>query len=132
VGWIDTGFPYSQGDVDEQFVAKLVELLVDPWQPAVAMGRHQCPFCRFSGGPVTFQFRDKSVSLGGNNLLVPASGVIYVAPSLILHYIDSHGYMPPEQFRRAVMECPPMRSMLYLKALLTNGGEDLAKTQDRQ
>jgi hypothetical protein len=132
VGWLDTDFPYPQGEVGEQFVAKLVELLTDPWQPAVAMGRHQCPFCRFSGGPITFQFRNTSVSMGVNNLFVPASEVVYVAPSLILHYIDSHGYMPPEQFRRAVMECPPMRSMPYLKALLTSGGRELVKTQDRQ
>ena len=125
VGWLDVECPYPNGDVEEQFVAKLVELLVDPWQPAVAMGRHECPFCRFSGGPATFQYKDTTVCIGASNLFVPATGVIYAAPSLILHYIDSHGYAPPKHFQKAVMECPPMKSMRYLKAILANGGRTL-------
>lgn len=118
VGWLDAKYPYSKGDVDEQFVARLVDLLVDPWQPAVAMGRHKCQFCRFSGGPSAFESRNTTVSMGVSNVFVPASGFIYVAPSLILHYMDSHGYAPPAQFQRAVMDCPPMKSTPYLKAIL--------------
>ncbi len=53
--------------------------------------------------------------------------ILYVAPSLILHYIDAHGYAPPDQFQRAVMECPPMKSMPYLRALLANGGRGIVK-----
>lgn len=127
IGWLDAESPYPKGDVDEQFMAKLVELLVDPWQPAVAMGRHECPFCRFSGGPATFQFGNTTARMGVSNLFVPATGVIYVAPSLILHYIDSHGYAPPEEFRRGVMECPTMKSIQYLKAILANGGRGMVK-----
>lgn len=127
VGWLDAEFPYPKGDVDSEFVARLVELLADPWQPAVAMGRHECPFCRFSGGPATFQFKNTTVNMGVSNVFVPASGAIYVAPSLILHYIDSHGYVPPERFQQAVMECPPMKSMPYLKAILANGGRSIVQ-----
>ncbi len=127
VGWLDRECPYPQGEVDDSFVAMLVELLVDPWQPAVAMGRHKCQFCRFSGGPAAFQLDATTVTIGVANLFVPASGFIYVAPSLILHYIDAHGYAPPEQFQQAVMRCPPMKSMEYLKALLANGGRAIVK-----
>jgi hypothetical protein len=31
--------------------------------------------------------------------------------------MDSHGYVPPEEFIEAVLDCPPMRSTEYLQAL---------------
>ena len=127
VGWLDQEFPYPKGDVDEKFVAKLVELLVNVWQPCVFMGLHDCQFCRFSGGPSTFEFKNTTVLMKGSNLFVPALGFIYVAPSLILHYIDSHGYTPPEAFQQAVMECPPMKSIQYFKAFLANGGRGIVQ-----
>lgn len=127
VGWLDAEFPYPKGNVDAQFMAKLVELFVNVWQPGLFMGRHECQFCRFTGGPTAFEFKNNTVCIGASNLFVPASGFIYVAPSLILHYIDSHGYAPPEAFQRAVMECPPMKSMPFFKAILANGGRGIVK-----
>lgn len=32
------------------------------------------------------------------------SGVVYSAPSLVLHYLERHRYRPPEEFVRAVEE----------------------------
>lgn len=54
-------------------------------------------------------------------MFIPGDGILYVAPSLILHYLDAHGYQAPVEFQSAVMNCPPMRSMNYLKAILKNG-----------
>lgn len=62
-----------------------------------------------------------AVAIGGANLFVPGDGVIYAAPSTIIHYIDAHRYLPPAAFVAAVHACPPMRSPAYLKALLDNG-----------
>jgi hypothetical protein len=44
--------------------------------------------------------------------------VAFVCPELVTHYMNAHGYRPPEEFCRAMLACPPMRSMPYLKALL--------------
>jgi hypothetical protein len=33
--------------------------------------------------------------------------------------MNAHSYRPPEEFCAAVLACPPMRSMKYLKAMLT-------------
>jgi hypothetical protein len=52
-------------------------------------------------------------------LFVPFGKTIFVSPNNIAHYIDAHGYCPPKEFQRAVMECPEMRSIAYMKALLT-------------
>ena len=76
-------------------------------------------------GTSEFRLREASVTLGAANLFVPADRFLYVAPSLILHYVDSHAYAPPKEFQDAVLECPEMRSMAYLKAVLANGPRGL-------
>ena len=41
--------------------------------------------------------------------------------------MDAHGYSPPAEFQQAVMDCPPMRSMDYLKAILKNGPKGICR-----
>jgi hypothetical protein len=86
----------------------LVELLRNPWQPAICLGFHHCDLCLYEGPP------------GKRNLFVPTEGMVFVCPELIAHYMNAHGYRPPEEFCAAVLACPAMRSMPYLKALLAN------------
>ncbi|MEX2560104.1 MAG: hypothetical protein WD403_09320 [Pirellulales bacterium] len=124
------GQPYARGAVGRVFVERLVELLADPWQPSIAVGTHHCGFCRLTGGPVLFrlegQLAGAEIVMGTSNLFVPAEGFLYVAPSLILHYMDAHDYSPPVDFQRAVMACPAMRSMEYLKAVIKNRPQGFA------
>jgi hypothetical protein len=61
------------------------------------------------------------VHFGANNLYVPGEGCVYVAPSMIVHYIDVHRYEPPAAFWEAVMKCPEMSSETYRQALIVNG-----------
>lgn len=130
VGWLEPGAEYQHGEVGADFVRKLTDLLVNPWQPVAAAGRHSCGFCRMTGGPSVFRLHglpmSPDVPMGVSNLWLPGDGVCYVAPSLILHYMDSHDYSPPTEFKLAVMACPPMRSIAYLKALLKNGPPGIA------
>lgn len=121
VGWLDVGMPYATGEVTAAFFESLLTLLVDPWQPAVTAGMQACPFCRFSGGPSTVRYGGIAAQVGAANLFVPYLDCVFVAPSLIAHYIDAHGYSPPADFQRAIAECPPMRSMEYLKRLRAQG-----------
>ena len=117
VGWLESDHEYSRGPVTEELVARLTQLLVNPWQPWVTMGWHNCEFCRFSRGSRQFTFENTTIDMGISNLFVPAADTIFVAPSLIVHYIDAHEYSPPQQFQNAVLACPEMRSMKYLKAI---------------
>jgi len=117
VGWLDPDFEFTRGDVDPDVVAALCSFCVNPWEPAALMGCHDCGYCRFTTGMRTFTY-NHTVMLGSSNLFIPADGFLFVAPSLILHYIDAHGYAPPREFCEAVVKCPPMRSMDYLKAIL--------------
>lgn len=120
VGWLDPHFEHALGDVDPDVVANLCELLVSPWEPCISPGWHDCQYCRFTTGPRQFEYNRTAITLGMSNVFVPGENCVYVAPSLILHYIDAHGYSPPEPFCQAVMECPTMRSMDYLKLLRQN------------
>lgn len=61
------------------------------------------------------------VWFGPSNLFVPADGFIYVAPSMIVHYIDEHRYDPPSAFWEAVLKCPEMHTAAYRKAMIANG-----------
>lgn len=89
---------------------RLEYLLGDPWDPFGPhyRGQHTCELC---GG--------KWSKL---NLFVPGTCAVYVAPELILHYIDAHEYAPPEEFCAALLACPEMNSSDYLSALARVGG----------
>ena len=132
VGWLERGRAYQKGAVEEEVVAALVKLLVDPWQPAVAGGWHACSFCRFSGGPGMLVYKGTKIRMGSANLYVPGDQCVYVTPSLIAHYMDAHEYAPPQPFCQALLACPPMRSMAYFRALLaSNEGRFLVRLSRR-
>jgi hypothetical protein len=61
------------------------------------------------------------VHFGAHNLYIPDEGCVYVAPSMIAHYVDVHNYEPPAAFWAAVMNCPEMDSETYRQALIVNG-----------
>jgi len=116
VGWLARGKPHTTGPVDRRVYAALIEMQMNPWQPFVAMGSHACELCQFDG------------QNGRVNLFIPADdGVIYVCPELIVHYVNAHSYRPPEPFCQAVLTCPPMRSMQYLRAIKERGGGKLLR-----
>lgn len=114
VGWLERGIEYPTGPVTGDVYFKLLELRKAPWQPQVAMGTHECTLCQYAGE-----------AHGASNLFIPGDGIIYVCPELITHYMNAHHYAPPAEFCCAVMICPAMRSMDYLKMLLANGGRPM-------
>lgn len=125
-GWLATDCDYTKGDVSPEFFRALCRLLVNPWSPPIASrGVHRCELCRFSGGASKYSFEGYSFSaIGSSELFVPFDNRVYVAPVSIAHYIDCHGYCPPPEFQQAVLECPEMRSVRYLKLILDGGVRD--------
>ena len=115
VGWLARGEDYPMGTPEPQVYERLCELLADPWQPFATMGWHDCDLCRF-----------EPEARGFKNLFVPGNESLYVCPELIRHYINTHGYCPPEEFCAAVLKCPDTRTMEYKRLFLANGGRGLA------
>ena len=122
VGWLGEGHPFPQDEVRPEFFQRLCLLLVDPWDPHEFRGFHDCEFCPPDDGPALhlhlpqISVGDELVTMGVSNLFVPAQRCVYVAPSLIAHYVRDHGYAPPPDFVDAVLRCPEPHSEEYLKA----------------
>jgi len=151
VGWLGEGHPYSQGEVSAPFFERLCALLLDPWQPAMFLGPHRCDLCPWEVTPgpdpgSTFSplerrrrvlgvrkaheaisFGEQSVEMGTNNLWVPGEGCVYVAPSLIAHYIRAHRYAPPPEFVGAILRCSDIHTEEYRKAVRDLTPEDFGE-----
>jgi hypothetical protein len=41
---------------------------------------------------------------GSGEIRVPGDRKVYAAPILIHHYVEAHGYKPPEEFIEAVIQ----------------------------
>ena len=116
VGWLDREMPFTTGPSDSVVFRRLQELLRDPFEPFVAGGAHRCNLCQL----------DPEQS-GGANLLVPAEELLFVAPALILHYVNAHHYQLPISFAEAVLKCPDTRSTEYKRQFLQAGGREIMR-----
>lgn len=105
VGWLSRDHVFATGGVPPEFLEVLREHLRDPWQPVFSMGVHRCEFCPPS--------KDRRFTGGSRNVWIPAESVVYVAPELVLHYIEAHAYRPPDEFITAVLDCPQQGSAAY-------------------
>jgi hypothetical protein len=110
VGWLSSDHPFTTGDVPREFLNALKEHLRDPWQPSAYAGRHDCEFCPPN--------RKGCFDDGVRNLWIPGDGVLYIAPEMIVHYIETHGYCPPEEFMEAVLNCPEQQSPAFLDRII--------------
>ncbi len=101
VGWLSRDVDYRTGRVAEDIVARLRSLAAT--QPANQMrGYHNCEICNCD--EPQFETPKGLYVLGAAEIWVPdpVLPTIYAAPNLIIHYIDAHGYQPPEVFVHAV------------------------------
>jgi len=135
VGWLGEGHPFRQGEVSGAFFDRLCTLLLSPWQRFGFLGFHGCDLCPddlprgLDGAEIrevlrrrfreqnTMQVGANELLMGCKNLWVPGTGCVYVAPSLIAHYVRAHRYAPPEEFIDAVLRCPDTHSPEYRAAL---------------
>jgi hypothetical protein len=116
VGWLSSKHAFPTGRVEHAVFLRLEELLADPWQPCAFAGVHECELCLYH-----------CEAHGVNNVFIPGDGILFVAPELILHYMNAHGYRPPEEFCCAITKCPDMATPEYRRALLRCGGNKLLK-----
>lgn len=138
VGWLDHIHPISTGDVPPEVMARLLDFLREPWDLGNFWGSHLCEICRPEGIKLGRNPSREEVAeelnrearqfsevpgLGIDNLFIPVPGSpdVYVAPSLIVHYIRYHQYCPPIQFQEALMKCPEMNSPAYLGHMRSRG-----------
>jgi hypothetical protein len=83
IGWLEKGYYFQTGNTPWRFLRKLRWLSRDIKNPM--WGFHKCEFCGWAKG-------------NGEIHVVGADGITYVAPQLVVHYIATHKYRPPQQF----------------------------------
>jgi hypothetical protein len=121
VGWLEVGHAYATGTAPDTFVSRLAELAVTAWQPFLFPGLHLCDMCEQPDASTVYKRHGRTIALGSTNIFVPHAARVFVSPTMILHYIDAHRYVPPQVFIDAVAACPPMGSADYLDALRSGG-----------
>jgi hypothetical protein len=98
IGWLHPDHTYTKGEVPAQFLARLKEFAARSGDSARALyfgafgGFHTCEFC--------------GQAHGIGNLGVPSGDLLFVAPEMVVHYIEQHGYKPPAEFVAAVFQSP--------------------------
>jgi hypothetical protein len=90
IGWLDQSCPFPTGDTSGRFRSVLRQLAKNIKNPM--WGSHECEFCSGKGAQ------------GNGEIHVAApDGNIYVAPALVVHYVECHNYLPPQEFIDAVL-----------------------------
>jgi hypothetical protein len=108
IGWLEGHKPYPTGPAHPDFLACLRAHLTDAgrWLPCVSAGVHFCDLggCERPGG--------------SHYVIIPSTNCVYVAPDLVVHYIEQHAYAPPAEFVVAALACPEQSSEAYVALVL--------------
>lgn len=62
----------------------------------------RCPVC-YTGTPVV-DCQGSSVKINAFEIWIPSATCVYASPGLILHYVEDHGYIPPQEFLNAIID----------------------------
>jgi hypothetical protein len=107
VGWLEKGHDFTRGAVPSGFLERLLERCR---HPAIRhRGAHLCEFCpsleHAQAACVRELANGERVFVGSGFIRVhPKQGLAFVAPTLVFHYVQDHGYLPPQTFIEAVMQ----------------------------
>jgi hypothetical protein len=74
-------------------------------------GLHDCSLCLHEGS------QTPHIAGSHRNIFVPGESVVYIAPAGIVHYINTHSYLPPAEFIEAVSRCPDPSTDIYYDML---------------
>jgi hypothetical protein len=105
VGWIDSAHPFPTGQTGTEVSSKLSRIIGMRFEEFdvhvnVVRGVHPCNFC---GRDIRIvDPKGNSTFLGMSELWLPFGSYWIAAPSLIVHYMEEHGYQPPQEFLEAV------------------------------
>jgi hypothetical protein len=107
VGWLERGQWLPRGECDP----RVRQNLLDCYALLTAnrmRGTHVCSFCDDDEKDIFVVGVDgKAVMLGAAELWLPdGNGGAFVAPDLIIHYLETHSYLPPDEFIVAALRLP--------------------------
>lgn len=98
IGWLHPDQPYTKGVVAPEFLSRLREFANRSGESTEALnfgasgGFHTCEFC--------------GNALGIGNFGVLSDDLLFVAPEMVVHYVEKHEYCPPPESVAAVLQSP--------------------------
>ena len=107
VGWLEK-MGFSTGRVPDECIDALVDACSGQILSDGSRGVHACALC--GRGMPRVRWRGKTVRLKSHgHYLVLLGQTVYMAPELLLHYIRTHHYRPPQEFIEATIRGRFMR-----------------------
>ena len=100
VGWLEKDFPFEKGEVPAGFLDKLK--LIAEHTVFHTRGFQLCGFCKEQ----IVEGKIKCATSSNEIRVIGPDGSVYASPYMVVHYIEDHGYLPPQQFIDAVMNGP--------------------------
>jgi len=103
VGWLGDNTEFERAEADVPFLNAL-RSLYPSHQVNKMRGYHQCQLCHTIKNKGVIE-ASIDVDLGSAELWIPSSdkSLIFAAPDLIIHYIETHQYSPPASYKQAVI-----------------------------
>ena len=92
VGYLNIDEEYQKGPVSQNFINKL-RIVWDSGGCAMSLGHHDCEFCINEGN-----YETKATCNSEKTIIDNENHIQYKFPEMIFHYIEKHGYQPPEEF----------------------------------
>lgn len=112
IGWLDATHEFPTGPIDPEIVARLEK--ISCYSTNQSRGIHFCELCSPPCVAI-HRLTDKALYLGSAEIRVfSPDGEIFAAPTMLLHYITVHNYLPPPVFLKAALTgpVPPMQEYL--------------------
>jgi hypothetical protein len=108
VAWLDAQHPFPTGDAPPDFIASLVRACRQSVNGT--RGLHVCELCPPGSGtawppePNVIRHDEGDLVVGSAEIRVRANdGIVYAAPTMVVHYVLAHRYLPPAAFVEAVL-----------------------------
>ena len=124
VGWLNAKSNFKTGDLQEAVLKKLKNIARRDgvFQPLVDPSRHS-PYCEICGLVKLDHAHGEWIPSA--ELWIPHGDIIFSSPTTILHYIEKHHYLPPDDFIEAVngvdISKPFNAEKVYRDYLVTSG-----------
>jgi hypothetical protein len=108
IGWLDGVHQFPRGHVPDDVLNKLQEIILGSngnfnVHVNVIRGIHPCNIC---DEKVFILSMPTPYYLGSSEIWIPSCVLdqYFAAPSMVLHYMRDHGYLPPKEFIDSVIK----------------------------
>ena len=111
-GWLARGHSFRSASAPDGFLDRLAWRCVNQLERKYR-GIHVCELCSPDEADyVSILHRGRKTVLGMAEITVRTKSGDYAPPSLNVHYVAAHGYLPPDDFVRAVLDVPETQALM--------------------